>query len=365
MEKAAAAQAEGMERQAEANVLTEEGQRQERLRSAIEHLGRDSHVVRMAAAYELVNLAKDTAESRQTVLDILCAHIRQTTGGTEYQEEHNAHPSIEVQSLLTLLFVREHLTFSGLRIDLEGCWLKGSDLREARLWKANLREVRLTKARLQDACLCRATLTEARLKKAWLAGSCLREANLTCARMEGANLTGARLQGATVWGGRLATACFRRAHMQGADFMDSQMYGATLSQARLQAAFLDGANFQGAGAPGWPPEASFADRLKAAAGRESSLSTTAAQAVFSGGLTRERVKQIAESVLGEEERRNFWVQIKPDIDAVAHHEPRNDSRAVLGAYSATEGEAWIAEHEAAMSRVAGTHGAQRTQAGSS
>ena len=66
--------------QADAVSKTEDGLRQERLKNAIEHLGHDSDSVRLGGAYELFHLAEDTKELRQTVLDILCAHIRQTTG---------------------------------------------------------------------------------------------------------------------------------------------------------------------------------------------------------------------------------------------------------------------------------------------
>ena len=39
-----------------------------------------SDSVRLGGAYELFHLAQDTEELRQTVLDILYAHIRRTTG---------------------------------------------------------------------------------------------------------------------------------------------------------------------------------------------------------------------------------------------------------------------------------------------
>ena len=58
---------------------TEQGQRQERLKNAIEHLGNTSRSQRMGGAYELFHLAEDTPQLRQTVFDILCAHIRRTT----------------------------------------------------------------------------------------------------------------------------------------------------------------------------------------------------------------------------------------------------------------------------------------------
>ena len=108
---AAKAQARASEEQAKANWHTEQGQRQERLKNAIEHLGHGSDSVRMGGAYELFHLARDTQgrkakELRQTVLDILCAHIRRTTGESEYREKYKSKPSEEVQSLLTLILCR-------------------------------------------------------------------------------------------------------------------------------------------------------------------------------------------------------------------------------------------------------------------
>ena len=68
---------------------------------------------------------QDTKELRQTVLDILCAHIRRTTGEKKYREDYPSKPSEEVQSLLTLLFVQDHKVFKGCHINLQGSWLNG------------------------------------------------------------------------------------------------------------------------------------------------------------------------------------------------------------------------------------------------
>ena len=104
MEDAANAQAGATEQQAKANENAERGLRQERLKNAIEHLGHGSDSVRLGGAYELFHLAQETENLRQTALDILCAHIRRTTGETVYREKHESKPSEEIQSLLTLLF---------------------------------------------------------------------------------------------------------------------------------------------------------------------------------------------------------------------------------------------------------------------
>ena len=153
MEQTAEAQADAARAQADSVSKTEQGQRQDRLKNAIEHLGHKSDSVRLGGAYELFHLVEDTENEklRPMVFDILCAHIRRTTGENEYQEVYKSKPSEEVQSLLTLLFVQKHEVFKGLRINLEGSWLNGADLKEARLRKAVL-----TQAHLQGAILHKA-----------------------------------------------------------------------------------------------------------------------------------------------------------------------------------------------------------------
>ena len=81
---AARAQAGATAEQAKANLNAEMGLRQERLKNAIEHLGHSSDSVRLGGAYELFHLAEDTESLRQSVLDVLCAHIRRTTVEIEY-----------------------------------------------------------------------------------------------------------------------------------------------------------------------------------------------------------------------------------------------------------------------------------------
>ena len=96
--KRAKAMEETAKAQADAVLKTEEGQRQERMKNAIEHLGHKSDSVRLGGAYELFHLAEDTEALRQTVLEILCAHIRQTSREVAYRENHKSKPSEEVQS---------------------------------------------------------------------------------------------------------------------------------------------------------------------------------------------------------------------------------------------------------------------------
>ena len=225
---AAKAQAKATEEQAKANQHTEKGQRQDRLKNAIEHLGHDKDSVRLGGAYELFHLAEDTEDLRQTVLDILCAHIRQTTGESEYREAHKSNPSEEVQSLLTLLFVQKHEIFKGLHINLEGGWLNGADLKDARLAKVALNRAYLRTAQLVRAQLQGAEFHEAQLQGAFLAWAELQGAFLNSAQLQGVALAEAQLQGASL----------AEAQLQGAQLFGTQLQGADLSKAQLQALSL-------------------------------------------------------------------------------------------------------------------------------
>ena len=232
--------------QARANENTEKGQRQERLKNAIEHLGNTSDSVRLGGAYELFHLAKDTEEWCQTILDILCAHIRQTTSEDEYKRKHSSRPSEEIQSLLTLLFVQEHEIFKDLEINLQGSWLRGARLSGAQLQRAYLREAQLQRASLREAQLQEAILFGAKLQGTMLYRAQLQRATLIEAQLQEAFLFHAQLQGADLSNAHLQGADLSNAQLQGTFLFDAQLQGAILSMAQLQGATLVEAQLQGA-----------------------------------------------------------------------------------------------------------------------
>ena len=274
--EAAKAQAKATEEQAKANQNTEQGQRQERLKNAIEHLGHDNASVRLGGAYELFHLAEDTAEDkkdlRQTVLDILCAHIRRTTREGEYREKYKSKPSEEIQSLLTLLFVQEHEVFKGLNTNLQGSWLNGANLEFAYLEQADLtgaylQRTNLVGAQLQETALQGADLRGAELQKTdpHLAelekidpqfAKLTRMRDLDMANLQRTNLRGVDLRGVDLRRAELQTADLREvkaqgvnlqgARLQGTRLRDAQLQGANLMVAHLQEADLAGAQLQGA-----------------------------------------------------------------------------------------------------------------------
>ncbi len=362
--------------QADAVLKTEQGQRQERLKNAIEHLGNEADSVRLGGAYELFHLAQDTAELRQTVLDILCAHIRQTTGGDEYRKNHKSKPSEEIQSLLTLLFVQKHETFKGCHINLQESWLNGADLKKARFAKARLSKAHLRRADLEEVNLEGGWLPEINLQGANLWGANLQEAELTEAYLQGAELFGVNLQGADLWGANLQGAELSEAgpylieanlqganlfevNLQGADLGGTQLQGANLAKAQLQGAYfrevqLQGAylgnvQFQGAGC-GYEENLSdifsFKQRVRRSIDQESDLSGI----IFSGRLSREEVDSIVKD-LNDEKANELREKLTSHIGQPESNQLPQDSGAITGSYTKEEAEQWIAEYEQAMSEV--------------
>ena len=376
----------------DAVLKTEQGQQQERLKNAIEHLGDTSDSVRLSGVYELFHLAEDNKELGQTVLDILCAHIRWTTGESKYRAEHQSKPSEEIQSLLTLLFRdrftdfgefqdagrprinlrRSHLNGALLPrawlsgVDLTGAQLQDADLTEAvlvdvLLYKANLTEAWLQRANLTNVRMQGAILTEARLQGAILAQVWMHEVDLTEARLQeailaqawlrGATLTNARLHEAHLGGAYLQGAVLTGARLQDAILAGAQLQGATLAGAQLQEADLMEADLRGAGIvvikkDGDGISSRFAERVRGRINQKSDFSGS----IFAGGLSQKDVDAIVEGLSGDKAER-LRQKLNPHIGKEPSYELPENSGAITGAYTAEEAEQWIAEYERAMSEV--------------
>ena len=380
-----------------------EEQREKRLKNAIEHLGHKSESVRISGAYELFHLAKDTEKLRQTVLDILCVHIRQTTTGQtatdqtakdqtakdqtakdqtttdqtakgqtthekNYQAKHEKKPSEEIQSLLTLLFVQkhDHDVFKNYSINLQASYLNGADLSKARLQGANLKEAQLQGADLSEAQLQEAVLREAQLQgadrskeklqktdlsKAQLKGANLkeaqlREADLSKAQLQGANLKKAQLQGADLSEAQLQGTNLRKAQLREANLSKAQLQGADLMDAQLQGADLKEAQLQGVSSQktdSLSSSAGFESKIRGRIGEPSDLKGIS----FASGLQEEDLDTLGGG------RFNKVVQaLRKTLRAhfrqpVSHKLPRG-SGAKTGAYTQEEAKQWIAEYNKAM-----------------
>ena len=312
MEDAANAQAAASMEQAQANLNIEKGQQQERLKNAIEHLGHDSDSVRLGGAYELFHLAEDNKKLRQTILDILCAHIRQTTSDEEYRNQHLSKPSEEIQSLLTLLFVKDHKVFSGRYINLEGSWLNGADLQNARLIDANLSKAYLKGTHFYKAKMQRSVLNRAQMQLA----------NLWDAEMQAAYFIFTQLQCATLIDTQMQAARFSRTEMQAASFRDTKMQGANHE------------NFSG----------SFKSIIEKFIDRKTDLSMVR----LAGNMTENKINDI---VFGVDDTQA--VRLRSRLNSHIDRPKDNElpEGIITGSYTCEEAEQWIAEYNDAMSDV--------------
>lgn len=344
MEDTANAQVEATRQQAKANENTEQGRRQERLKNAIEHLGNSSASVRLGGAYELFHLAEDTPKLCQTVLDILCAHIRRTTDRVKYREKHKLKPSEEIQIMLSLLFLKENDFFESCRIDLQESWLNGANLKRARLDEsilcgASLKGTELRWARMRVSDLAEAHLLGANLREAQIQGS-----DLSCAKFQGSDLAHAYMYG----------VCATKTKFQGADLSRTQFQGADLKEADLRGVTSHEEFIFSSSQGCWirfPDVASlaqnvnsFEERMLTLVGRQSDLDGVD----FGGKLKQEVIDDLVKGLSVEKE-----MELREKLPLDVNKSPNDGlpNVAVIGAYTAEEAEQWIAEYNEAMSEI--------------
>ena len=342
MEKTAAAQADSTGQQARANVLIEQGQRQERLKAAIDHLGHLSSSVRLGGAYELVHLARETEDLRGTVLDVLCAHVRQTTTTKEYRENHHSKPSAEIQILVTTLFVQNICWFKGLRAHLQGSVLNGANLANSYLVDSNMEGVQLHGANLHNANLQGVTLLNANLSGVFIAQADLSGARIFTSNMQRAIVVESHVRGATIIGTAMHFADFRQAEFQGSQMREVHMQGANVT----------GSNFQGVRPipsvvrTSGHTSLAFVHVVQNSIEKMSDLS----QVFLEGGLREEHMSALVAGLSkeeGQELRREMGRHLgKPGTADVAE-----EAGVVSGIYTAKDASKWIAGYRGRGARA--------------
>ncbi len=289
----------------EQNKITEKGHVHERFKVATEHLGNESVSVRIAAFNEFCHLAEIEPDWQKNILDILCAHIRQTTKDANYKgskgelntAEHEKikptneyyqekkenlytfytlghekiRPTEEIRTLLTILFrkpIKPDLMFNMIadlaEANLQGAFLSGARMKKAYLYKANLQyaympyidlqeaklayinmqKTNMCNANLQKANMCNASLKNALMLDVNLQSAILREADLQAAYMSMTNLQGADLQYANLQKTILQQSNMQYANLQYADLQGADLQGADLQYANLKNTKLREVNLQ-------------------------------------------------------------------------------------------------------------------------
>src|SRR6266540_1102476 len=164
--------------------VTEEGKLTDRFSKAVELLGSDKLDVRLGGIYALERIARDSLKDHWTVMEVLTAFVREQSRKEQekppqwvedegypepYPVEAYMREVVDVQAALTVICRRKWIEQERphQRIDLSKSFLKGANLRGAKLHRAHLFDTNLEGADLIDAKLGGAYLCAARLKCAF------------------------------------------------------------------------------------------------------------------------------------------------------------------------------------------------------
>ena len=233
-----------------------ETKRKERL-TQYENALRDKNANTRGAVQDLIQFLKEhkrlsEEEYRilsQRVLGDLCDYICETTGEKDYRLKNTYKPSKEIQWMLRQVFVQEYDLFLDCVADLQGCYLIGADLRNARLRRANLDHAILLMSNLGFADLREANLYHASLIRATLNYTEMQESILDHAQLYGVFLRGTQLQFARLNHALFCGATLREVEMQLSNLEETDFQGALFSHVQMQEARFAGTQLQGIGGP--------------------------------------------------------------------------------------------------------------------
>ena len=176
--KNAEAMTKNSEAMAKNHALALKGHIQERFTSAVKNLASTQPSARIASFYQFYYLAKESSDEdfKKNVLDMLCAHLRQMTDADDYrQNRERSKPTVECQSLLDVLFKNPQDLFLAMRANLQGVYIVGADMRNAKGWidfgNADAREVYFEESELPNVTFSGADLQDACFHQAKLPGA--------------------------------------------------------------------------------------------------------------------------------------------------------------------------------------------------
>lgn len=238
------------------HALDQDANRTTRYTEAIKQLGDDSISIRLGGIYALERIAQDSVRDHQTILDVLCAFIREVSPSTVDGEDVAGPIRSDVAAAATVVGRLSSLPPPSTVIDLSDTNLRNADFTGANLARARFNGSILEGANLSRANLTKADLINADLKHADFAAADLTHATLSDSNLQGVDLTDAKLNRANLFGANLLGARFNRtdltmtnlvtANLASTVFVNANLTGAELLDANLLNARLDGTKLIGA-----------------------------------------------------------------------------------------------------------------------
>jgi hypothetical protein len=199
--------------------------------NAVSRLASDKIEERLGGIYMLERISRDSPADYRTVMETLCAFVRERARWKEPEEassetvarfygkaettESQISPPTDIAAVLAVIRRRPEKERDREKREYWSLDLHGADLRRSFLLGAHL-EGAVLAAHFEGAFFTRAHLEGAWLGRAHLEGAYLRGAHL-----EGAWLGRAHLEGASLMGAHLEGANLEEAHLEGVDLSEA------------------------------------------------------------------------------------------------------------------------------------------------
>ena len=183
--------------------------------SGVDLLGSSNENTRIGGAYHLCYLAgENKKEYLESVCEILCTHIHTITNKLEYRIKYADEPSIEIQTILNILFKEERgeLIFEKCKKNLSRVILNGADFRKDILNNVNFMNTILNDVQFNDATLCNVDFMNAKLNNI----------DFWDARLNNINFRNATLSNIHFNSAKLCSIVFRNAKLSNVDFRNAK-----------------------------------------------------------------------------------------------------------------------------------------------
>jgi len=211
--------------------------------SGVDLLGNPNEYTRISGAYNLYFLAGEhKKEYLESVCEVLCTHIQTITNKLEYKIKYSDEPSMEIQTILNLLFKedKDELIFDKCKKNLSRVSLNGADFRKAILNNVNFINTILNDVQFNDATLSNVDFMSATLSNV----------DLWDAKLSNINFRNATLGNIHFNSAQLCRIVFRDATLCDVDFRDATFSDVNFWYAKLE----DKVIFTGTSLENIPPE---------------------------------------------------------------------------------------------------------------
>ena len=222
----------------------------ERFAKATEMLGSEKLEQRLGAIYQLERIAEDSPRDHWTVMETLCAFVRERCNWTDEKEkifsenqkakvkQYGEHkPGTDIQAALTVVGRRTHLsTEKNCQLNLATADLRGADMHDG-----NFSEISLLFSHLEFSSFKSAIL---------------RRADFRAAHFTNTDFTLCHGEEGIFSVGQYTEACFKNAFLKGAmfngsglsntNFQNADLRGVNFNIANMEFTYLDGADVDGA-----------------------------------------------------------------------------------------------------------------------